>query len=111
MCPYYGLACKVGGVCITPMVKYVNLVCVNLQWEMAKDLWGASLVATESNKCAGIPEGQHVLLLQLCYRECLRGHMSSFLLLENICNTSKSMLDTSLMYVSHSQSSYHSLQE
>ena len=49
--------------CITPMVKYVNLVHVNSQWEMGKDLWGASLVATESNKCAGIPEGQHALLL------------------------------------------------
>ena len=111
MCPYYGLACKVGGVCITPMVKYVNLVCVNSQWEMGKDLWGASLVATESNKCAGIPEGQQ--LLQLCYRECLRGHMSSYcaMLFENICNTSKSMLDSRLMYVSRSQSSYHSFQE
>ena len=40
--------------CITPMVKYVNLVLVNSQWEMEKDLWGASLVATESNRCAGI---------------------------------------------------------
>ena len=54
-CPYYRVGSKVGGVCITPMVKYENLVHVNSQWEMGEDLWGANLVATESNRCAGIP--------------------------------------------------------
>ena len=54
-CPYYRLGCKVGGVWITPMVKYENLVHVNSQWEMGEDLWGANLVVTESNRCAGIP--------------------------------------------------------